>query len=68
MRRNTEPKNCAEKFARKKKMGQVLQLKMESRKLLRFEMKKSITSFAADLILNHHDHTCAPWHCGSVRH
>jgi hypothetical protein len=31
------------KIRPKKKMGQVLQLKMESRKLLRFEMKKSIT-------------------------
>jgi hypothetical protein len=48
------PKNCAEKLRRKirpkkkKKMGQVLQLKMESRKLPSLENKKIHHSFAAD--------------------
>jgi hemolysin-activating ACP:hemolysin acyltransferase len=38
------PKNCAEKFARKKKkMGQVLQLKMESENCRALKIKKSIT-------------------------
>jgi hypothetical protein len=60
-----EPEKLRRKIAQKKKKKMTAP-NFEMKKSI--TQKKSITSFAADLILNHHDHTCAPWHCGSVRH